>query len=281
MQRKSFYWPAGGKQNKTKQKIKSNKNTHKTPNYRYYTNCKLTSAKTFTRCIGKRGSRLQKNTLQSGGVASSEEASPFQPLGNPAWQRQGAPAARRASRLLLPGTAGRAGLSARCGAERSGAASGRAVTAQSSFSPPSLPPLSPFSLGLSMPSKRLVSRFVIFPFFCPNKQQPKWKLKQNKTKTPKNTQLKSAPDIQSCFFFFPLFFCMQNAHNFFFFFFLKYLFNTNQTVQPACWNVTLLYVLFSFPVRFEVADIYKPTTIKENKRAKTNEQNCTSSKNLG
>lgn len=248
MQRKSFYWPAGGKQNKTKQKIKSNKNTHKTPNYRYYTNCKLTSAKTFTRCIGKRGSRLQKNTLQSGGVASSEEASPFQPLGNPAWQRQGAPAARRASRLLLPGTAGRAGLSARCGAERSGAASGR---------------------------------FVIFPFFCPNKQQPKWKLKQNKTKTPKNTQLKSAPDIQSCFFFSLSFSVCKMPITSFFFFFLKYLFNTNQTVQPACWNVTLLYVLFSFPVRFEVADIYKPTTIKENKRAKTNEQNCTSSKNLG
>lgn len=169
------------------------------------------------------------------------------------------------------------------GAERSGAEPPRGAQwpRRAPSPPPPPPPLSPFSLGLSMPSKRLVSRFVIFPFFCPNKQQPKWKLKQNKTKTPKNTQLKSAPDIQSCFFFSLSFSVCKMPITSFFFFFLKYLFNTNQTVQPACWNVTLLYVLFSFPVRFEVADIYKPTTIKENKRAKTNEQNCTSSKNLG
>lgn len=185
MQRKSFYWPAGGKQNKTKQKIKSNKNTHKTPNYRYYTNCKLTSAKTFTRCIGKRGSRLQKNTLQSGGVASSEEASPFQPLGNPAWQRQGAPAARRASRLLLPGTAGRAGLSARCGAERSGAASGRAVTAQSPFSPPSPPPPFTIQSGFVNAIQAFGFAFCYFSFLLP--QQTTTKMK-TKTKQNKNTK---------------------------------------------------------------------------------------------
>lgn len=105
-----------------------------------------------------------------------------------------------------------------------------------------------------------IQAFLLLP------QQTKTKMKTKKKK--KKIQLKSAPDIQSW-----VFFLMQNAHNFFFSLSISLIPNKPYN-QPA---EMLLFLCFFSPVRFEVADIYKLTTIKENK-SKTNEQNCTSSK---
>lgn len=69
------------------------------------------------------------------------------------------------------------------------------------------------------------------------------------------------------------FFLMQNAHNFFS---LSISLTPNKPYNQPAEMLFCFFVYFS-PVRFEVADIYKLTTIKENK-SKTNEQNCTSSK---